>query len=89
MQTVNVPAPLLGALAGTRSLLGIGIGLLLSEKLAKRPRHVLGFVLVGIGIASSIPLGIQLYRRRGVPMNGHARVKPTASPDTREGVLAD
>jgi hypothetical protein len=48
--------PEIGLIAGTRVALGVGIGLLLSDKLRGEERRCVGWVLVGIGAATTIPI---------------------------------
>jgi len=53
-------------IAGTRVALGVGIGLLLSEKLARDIRRGAGYALLGVGALTTIPLAIHvLGRSRG------------------------
>ena len=48
--------PVILAIAATRALLGAGAGLLLAPRLRDKKRRKLGLALMGIGIASTIPL---------------------------------
>jgi hypothetical protein len=48
--------PILIAIAGTRAMLGAGAGLLLAPRLPERRRRVVGLTLLGVGIASTLPL---------------------------------
>ena len=54
----------LALIAGTRGLLGAGIGLLLADHLDDEHRKSLGRVLVGIGILTTLPLMLLVARRR-------------------------
>jgi hypothetical protein len=51
-------------IAGTRVALGIGIGLLLSNRFNKDQRNAAGWALVGVGILTTIPiaLGVQAFK---------------------------
>jgi len=85
MRTFEIPRPLLGAIVATRALLGIGIGLLISELLPRNVRKSVGWTLFGIGAASTIPIVMKVVRR---PEGANGRSK--APPATvGEGVLAD
>jgi hypothetical protein len=48
--------PEIGLIAGTRVALGVGIGLLLSDTLRGEERRCVGWVLVGIGAVTTIPI---------------------------------
>ena len=48
--------PEIGLIAGTRVALGVGIGLLMADKLNKDQRRGAGWAMFGIGAATSIPL---------------------------------
>ncbi|HEY7337220.1 MAG TPA: hypothetical protein VH639_20180 [Bryobacteraceae bacterium] len=43
-------------IAGTRVALGLGIGLLISGRLNKDQRKAAGWALLGVGIATTVPL---------------------------------
>jgi len=62
MKSKKVQLPVLGAIAATRGMLGFGAGLLMSKKIARRRRKVLGWTLFGIGVASTIPLAALVLR---------------------------
>ena len=48
--------PEIGLVAGTRVALGVGLGLLLSSRLAPDVRRSLGWGLLAVGVLSSPPL---------------------------------
>lgn len=52
-------------IAGTRVALGIGIGLLLSDRLNRHQRRAVGLALIGVGAATTIPLAIGLIGKKG------------------------
>jgi len=52
----SLPMPVIGAIAATRGMLGAGIGLLLAPRLPERKRRVVGMALMGVGIATTVPL---------------------------------
>ena len=64
MKQVELPIPELAIIAATRGMLGAGVGLLLASRLSTRKRTVLGRILVTVGALSTIPLAIDLLRRR-------------------------
>ena len=56
--------PELILIAGTRVALGVGIGLLLSEKLNKDQRRGAGWALFGVGVLSTIPIVLGIVGKR-------------------------
>jgi hypothetical protein len=56
--------PTFGFVVGTRAALGVGIGLLLSERLSSERRRALGLTLVGLGAATTIPAVMAVMRAR-------------------------
>jgi hypothetical protein len=63
MKSIDLPVPLLGAVAGTRGMLGIGVGLLLADSLPERRRKAVGWALLGVGVLSTIPLAAYVVSR--------------------------
>jgi hypothetical protein len=47
-------------LAGTRVILGVGVGLLLSTKLSDDQRKAAGWALVFVGAITTIPLAMEV-----------------------------
>jgi hypothetical protein len=60
---MKVTLPELVLIAGTRGILGAGIGLLAANRLSADQRRVVGRVLVAIGAITTIPLALQVFRR--------------------------
>jgi hypothetical protein len=60
----TISLPQLGLIAGTRGALGFGIGLLVSEKLSHEQRQAIGKTLLAVGIATTVPLIIEVFRRK-------------------------
>jgi len=50
-------------IAGTRVALGVGIGLLLSERFNRDQRKGAGWALVGVGAATTIPLAFNVIKK--------------------------
>jgi hypothetical protein len=63
MRSAPLTLPEIGAIAGTRMALGAGIGLLCSHLLRDDQRRTLGWTLVGIGAASTIPLVADVFMK--------------------------
>ena len=78
MREHRVTFPELAALAVTRGMLGFGAGLLLSERFAHTSRRrTIGATLLMVGALSTIPIAIDLFRkRRAAPVNGVATGAP-------------
>jgi hypothetical protein len=64
MKTTQLTIPELALIAGTRAVLGGGIGLLLGDKLAGERRKKVGWALLLAGAITTIPLGILVFSRR-------------------------
>jgi hypothetical protein len=56
MRERTLTIPEIALIAGTRVALGIGLGLLMSEKLSRDARKGAGWALVAVGALSSIPI---------------------------------
>ena len=50
-------------IAGTRVALGMGIGLLLSNRLNKDQRKAAGWALFGVGVLTTIPIALGMLGR--------------------------
>jgi hypothetical protein len=57
-RSVTIPEIIL--IAGTRVALGAGLGLIIGERLGRDVRKGAGWALLGIGVATTIPLVIGL-----------------------------
>ena len=58
---VNLDFPTLGFVVATRALLGVGIGLLIADKFSPAQRHRIGTMLVGLGVATTIPAAMAVF----------------------------
>jgi hypothetical protein len=56
MKKAELTLPEIGMIAGTRGLLGAGVGLLLADRLNDDQRRTIGWTLLIIGAVSTIPL---------------------------------
>jgi hypothetical protein len=56
-----VTIPEVGLIAVTRAMLGAGIALLLSHKLAPQQRRAIGWTLVAVGAVTTIPLALEVF----------------------------
>jgi hypothetical protein len=65
MRETRLTIPEVGLLAGTRAALGAGAALLLADRLDRGQRKAVGWLLLTLGIATTIPLvSLVLARRR-------------------------
>jgi hypothetical protein len=62
MRNVLLDLPTFGFIVSTRAALGVGIGLLISERLSAQQRRAIGTTLIGIGAATTVPAVISLMR---------------------------
>lgn len=58
---IQLTLPTLASVAATRGLLGLGAGLLLAPKVTEKRRRALGLTLVGLGVASTIPIALRVF----------------------------
>jgi len=58
--------PKIGMIAGTRGMLGTGIGLLIADRLNAQRRKTVGWALFAVGALSTIPLAFEVFRGRKV-----------------------
>lgn len=63
MREATISLPRIGAIGVTRGMLGIGIGLLISERFSAKTRTYVGIALAAIGALSTIPLAFGVVRR--------------------------
>jgi hypothetical protein len=63
MRETHLTLPELALLAGTRAALGAGLGLLLGDHLPAGERKALGWGLLLVGAASTIPLAFEVFGR--------------------------
>ena len=64
MKTTELTMPELALIAGTRALLGAGLGLLLADRLNTDQRKAAGWTMFLIGAATTIPLAINVLNKR-------------------------
>jgi len=63
MRRVSLRIPEIGFIAGTRAALGAGLGLMLADKLNRRRRKKVGWVLLTIGAVTTVPLIVNVVRK--------------------------
>ena len=62
MKTVLLDLPTLGFIVSTRAALGVGIGLLVSERLPRERRRRIAATLIAIGAATTVPSALSVIR---------------------------
>jgi len=79
MRETRISIPELGLIGLTRAALGIGIGMLLSERIGGQARRGAGWALVVAGALSTIPLVVDVLRKSseavGTSTNGRPGVR--------------
>jgi len=55
MKTLVLDWPTFGFVVATRAMLGVGIGLLLSERMPAEARRPLALALIGVGVVTTPP----------------------------------
>ena len=59
-RNVKLSLPTLASVAATRGMLGMGAGLLLAPKVGDKRRRAVGLALLGIGVATTIPIALRV-----------------------------
>ena len=81
MRGTRVTFPELALIAGTRALLGAGLGLLLADRLPETQRKAVGWTLLLVGAVTTIPLALEvLGDRRSAESIGRAEAGRPISP---------
>lgn len=60
MRQTQISLPELALIAGTRAIAGAGIGLLLADRLPETQRKAVGWTLLLVGAAVTIPLAVEV-----------------------------
>ena len=66
-KTLQLSLPTLVSVAATRGMLGLGAGLLLAPKIGRKRRRVMGLALLGVGLASTLPIAARVFGSVCVP----------------------
>ena len=64
MQARSLSIPMLALVGSTRGMLGAGLGLLLANKLSDVRRRGVGKSLLAVGLLSTIPLALRIFRSK-------------------------
>jgi hypothetical protein len=60
MKETQVTLPELALIAGTRAMLGAGLGLLLADRLPEDRRRAVGWTLLLVGALTTVPLAFEV-----------------------------
>jgi hypothetical protein len=63
MRTLNLTVPELAFIVGTRAALGVGIGLLVSDRMDPSRRRAVGMTLAAVGAATTVPALMAVLRQ--------------------------
>jgi hypothetical protein len=63
MRQSKLSLPEIALVAGTRGMMGAGIGILLSDYMGKNYKRAIGSALLAIGALSTIPLALDIFRK--------------------------
>jgi uncharacterized membrane protein len=66
MKKTELTMPELALIAGTRALLGAGLGFLFADKLNEEQRKAVGWTLFFVGVATTIPLALTVFGKRQI-----------------------
>ena len=67
MREARLTLPELALVAGTRVVLGAGLGLLLADQLPNDRRKAVGWTLLLVGVVTTIPLAIDVLGKLTAP----------------------
>lgn len=62
MKKLALNLPTFGFVVVTRAVLGVGVGLLLADRLPRDRRRALGLTLLGVGAATTIPAAMAVFK---------------------------
>jgi hypothetical protein len=62
MKNVLLSLPTLGFIVSTRAALGVGIGLLVADRLSAQRRRAVGATLIAVGAATTVPAALSVVR---------------------------
>jgi hypothetical protein len=66
MKEKSLTIPQIAQIAGTRVVLGTGVGLLLADKLGGEQRRAIGWALLAVGVLSTIPIVANVLGKKSV-----------------------
>jgi hypothetical protein len=64
IQINSLGLPEFALIVGSRALMGVGVGLLMADRISLNRRRKIGWSLLGLGIATALPLAADVLGRR-------------------------
>lgn len=61
IKTAEVTLPEMALIAGTRAMLGAGLGFLLADRFNLNQRKAIGWTLVMVGAITTLPLALEVF----------------------------
>jgi uncharacterized membrane protein YfcA len=61
MRSADLTIPELALIAGTRGMLGAGIGLLVADRMSEEQRRAVGLTLLLVGAITTVPLLLEVF----------------------------
>lgn len=68
MKQTVLTIPELALVVGTRAAAGLGLGLLLADRMPAPVRRAVGWTLVIVGLLSTFPLAIEVFGHSPAPL---------------------
>lgn len=81
MRETRITFPELGLVAGTRAAAGVGIGLLLADRLSPEQRKAVGWTLLLVGALTTIPLAMEVFGHSRSLKETDGREQTVSEPD--------
>jgi hypothetical protein len=81
LKNVFLNLPTFGFIVTTRAALGVGIGLLVAERLSAERRRAIGATLVAVGAATTVPAVFSVVR--GLRRSKHREMSSSIGRDER------
>ncbi len=73
MREVHMTLPEMALVVGTRAALGLGLGLLLADRLPVSQRKAVGWTLVMVGAVTTVPLAFEVLGKMRTSTESPAR----------------
>ena len=74
--------PTLVSVAATRGMMGVGAGILLAPRIHEKRRRTVGLALLGLGLASTIPLAARVFGSRAPLPEAATKAWPERAEDS-------
>jgi hypothetical protein len=75
MSQTNITLPELALVAGTRVLLGAGLGLLLADHFPADQRKGVGWTMLLVGLVTTVPLAFEVLGNNRFAMSGNSKAR--------------